>query len=265
MSLLRRSAMCLVPLVALLAFVPLAMAQDPPAATAAPAPAPGPSTADLKVALDTVWVMVGGMLVFFMNLGFGCVESGFCRAKNCVNILSKNFVVFAVSTSRYWFIGWGLMFGNGNDVLSARKVCGSSAVSPRMGRRQQPGHRRRLHRRLTAPSAGPAFRSGPSSSSNSCSPEPPRRSSRVPWPSGSSTSRSSCSAVCMAIVIYPVVGHWIWGGGWLATGRLLGLRRFYAGPLGRRLGCLDGRPVSSAPVSASTVRTARSTRFPATT
>jgi len=53
--------------------------------------------ATLTVGLDTVWVMVCAMMVFFMNLGFGCVESGFARAKNTVNILSKNFVVFAKS------------------------------------------------------------------------------------------------------------------------------------------------------------------------
>ncbi|HCJ67500.1 MAG TPA: ammonia permease, partial [Elusimicrobia bacterium] len=54
------------------------------------------------------------MLVFFMNLGFAMVESGFQQAKNCVNILSKNFVVFAVSTIAFWVLGWGLMYGNGN-------------------------------------------------------------------------------------------------------------------------------------------------------
>ena len=53
---------------------------------------------DLQIALDTVWVLVAGMLVFFMNLGFGLVESGFARSKNTVNIISKNFVVFAVAS-----------------------------------------------------------------------------------------------------------------------------------------------------------------------
>jgi len=67
----------------------------------------------LNVGIDTVWVMLCGMMVFFMNLGFGCVESGFARAKNTVNILSKNFVVFAVTSIFYWAIGWGLMFGDG--------------------------------------------------------------------------------------------------------------------------------------------------------
>ena len=69
---------------------------------------------ELKVALDTVWVLVAGMLVFFMNLGFGLVESGFARAKNTANIISKNFIVFAVSTVAFLAIGWGLMFGDGS-------------------------------------------------------------------------------------------------------------------------------------------------------
>ena len=83
--------------VATLAFCPLSLvAQETPSpgepaaaeAPAAPAPAGPPSNADLKVMADTVWVMITGFLVFFMNLGFACVESGMCRHKNAVNILS---------------------------------------------------------------------------------------------------------------------------------------------------------------------------------
>ncbi|HEX9818206.1 MAG TPA: hypothetical protein VGD07_01140 [Methylomirabilota bacterium] len=51
-----------------------------------------------RVAIDTMWVMVAAFLVFFMNLGFAAVESGFCRAKNTVTIMAKNFVVFAVAS-----------------------------------------------------------------------------------------------------------------------------------------------------------------------
>src|SRR3989338_426381 len=56
----------------------------------------------LKVAADTVWTLITAMLVFWMNAGFALVESGFCREKNCVNILAKNFVVFAISSIAYW-------------------------------------------------------------------------------------------------------------------------------------------------------------------
>jgi Amt family ammonium transporter len=66
--------------------------------------------------------MITGMLVFFMNLGFACVESGFARAKNCVNILSKNFIVFAATTIGFWLIGWGIMFGHGSPWYGSEGV-----------------------------------------------------------------------------------------------------------------------------------------------
>lgn len=99
-----------------------APAAETPAAETAAAPADPLATLNdtatrLGVAVDTVFVLFCGFLVFFMNLGFGCVESGFCRAKNAVNILSKNFIVFAVCTLGYWLIGWDLMFGAGDGAL----------------------------------------------------------------------------------------------------------------------------------------------------
>ncbi|MCS7032109.1 MAG: hypothetical protein NZL92_11350, partial [Gloeomargarita sp. SKYG116] len=69
----------------------------------------------LKVAVDTVWVLLCAFLVIFMNAGFAMVESGFCRQKNAVNILSKNLIVFAVSTLAFWIFGFAFMFGDGND------------------------------------------------------------------------------------------------------------------------------------------------------
>ncbi len=72
---------------------------------------------DPKIVLDTLWVLFTAMLVFFMNLGFAMVESGFARAKNCVNILSKNFIVFAASSLGFLVLGWGLMFGDGNPFI----------------------------------------------------------------------------------------------------------------------------------------------------
>jgi Amt family ammonium transporter len=75
------------------------------------------SASDLRVGIDTVWVLVTAMLVFWMNAGFALVESGLCRAKNATNILAKNFIVFAASTISFWAIGWGLMFGDGNGFV----------------------------------------------------------------------------------------------------------------------------------------------------
>nr|WP_323745468.1 hypothetical protein [Parvivirga hydrogeniphila] len=75
------------------------------------------------------------MLVFFMNLGFGLVESGFCRAKNTVSIISKNFIVFAVSTIAFFVVGWGLMFGDGNGILGLKGLLflGGRDDSPAVG------------------------------------------------------------------------------------------------------------------------------------
>ena len=70
-----------------------------------------------KIALDTVWVLVTAFLVFWMNAGFALVESGLCQAKNTVNILAKNFVVFAIASIAFLVIGWGLMFGDGNSFI----------------------------------------------------------------------------------------------------------------------------------------------------
>jgi Amt family ammonium transporter len=75
---------------------------------------------DLRVGIDTVWVLVAAMLVFWMNAGFALVESGLCRAKNATNILAKNFIVFAASTVSFWVIGWGLMFGDGNAFMGLK-------------------------------------------------------------------------------------------------------------------------------------------------
>src|SRR3989338_1535776 len=74
----------------------------------------------MKIIIDTIWVLITAKMVFFMNLGFAMVESGFSRAKNCVNILSKNFIVFAVSSLGFLFIGWGLMFGDGNPLVGLK-------------------------------------------------------------------------------------------------------------------------------------------------
>ena len=72
---------------------------------------------ELKIALDNVWVVIAACLVFFMNAGFGMRETGFCQAKNAVNILAKNFIVFSVAAIAFWVTGFALMFGDGNGLL----------------------------------------------------------------------------------------------------------------------------------------------------
>ena len=91
--------------------------------------------ASTKVAMDTVWVLITGFLVFWMNAGFALVESGMCRVKNAVNILSKNFIVFALSSLAFFLVGWGVMFGDGNGFMGLKGLwmIGGADNSPATG------------------------------------------------------------------------------------------------------------------------------------
>ena len=66
---------------------------------------------ETTVALDTLWVLLGGILVFWMQAGFAMVETGFTRSKNAGNIIMKNLMDFAIGSAVYWILGFGIMFG----------------------------------------------------------------------------------------------------------------------------------------------------------
>lgn len=74
----------------------------------------------VKVAADTVWTLLAGFLVFFMHAGFALLEAGFTRAKNAVNILAKNFTVVAAVSLAFFAVGFALMFGEGNSILGLK-------------------------------------------------------------------------------------------------------------------------------------------------
>ncbi|MEY3459552.1 MAG: hypothetical protein RL215_2709, partial [Planctomycetota bacterium] len=185
------------------------------AATTDAAPPAPPSVEDtlfrLSVSIDTVWVMVCSMLVFFMNLGFGCVESGFCRAKNCVNILSKNFVVFAVCSLGYWIIGWDLMFGAGDGELIGKSgswMVGGADNSPKQATAGYEGVYGSIAW-ATVPLMCKFFF------------QLVFAGTAATIVSGAVAERIkylSFIIFCfvMAVIIYPVSGHWIWGYGYLA-------------------------------------------------
>lgn len=183
----------------------------PAAETPAPAaPAPPPTNAEIKVMLDTVWVMVAGMLVFFMNLGFAAIESGMCRAKNCVNILSKNFIVFAVSTIAFWVVGWGIMFGNGDDYIGKSGLWFVGGAD-------------------NSPATASDYKGDYAAINWTGVPLTVKFFFQLVFAGTAATIVSGAVAerikyhtfivfsFLMGTVIYPVVGHWIWGGGWLAT------------------------------------------------
>jgi Amt family ammonium transporter len=164
---------------------------------------------DSKVAMDTVWVLLTAFLVFFMNLGFAAVESGFARAKNCVNIMSKNFVVFAVSSLGFLLIGWGLMFGDGNGFIGLKGLFFIGGAD-------------------NSPAIGEAYKGVYSAISWTSVPLMAKFFFQLVFCGTAATIVSGAVAerikyisfiifsFAMAMFIYPVVGHWVWGGGWLA-------------------------------------------------
>jgi Amt family ammonium transporter len=165
---------------------------------------------DLKVTVDTVWVLFAATLVFLMNAGFGLVESGLTRSKNTVNILSKNFIVFAIASLAFWVIGFGLMFGDGNWFVG---TAGLSALSGADN----------------SPATGDAYSGVYSALSWTGIPLEAKFFFQLVFAGTAATIVSGAvaerikyitfitfSAILVAF-IYPVVGHWIWGGGWLAS------------------------------------------------
>lgn len=175
----------------------------------------GPSNTDLKVMADTVWVLIAGFLVFWMNAGFGFVESGLCRAKNTVNILGKNFVVFGLASLAFWVVGFAIMFGDGNSFMGLNGwLLGGADNSPMMGDDYQ----------------------GVFSSLNWTSvPLLAKFFFQLAFAATAATIVSGCVAerihykayMVFTLVLvglsYPITGHWIWGGGWLGS---MGFRDF---------------------------------------
>lgn len=166
--------------------------------------------ADPKVMMDTMWTLVAAMLVFFMNLGFAMVESGLCRAKNTVNILAKNFIVFGVSSLAFLAVGWGLMFGNGNAFFGTEGLFFLSGPD-------------------NSPATGEAYQGAYQAISWATIPLLAKFFFQLVFAGTAATIVSGAVAerikflsfvvfsFIMVGLLYPVTGHWIWGGGWLAN------------------------------------------------
>jgi len=162
----------------------------------------------LRVGLDTLWVCIAAFLVFFMNAGFCMLETGFCRQKNAVNVLAKNLIVFALSTLAFWAIGFGLMFGDGNPFIGTNGWFLSGVDnSPAIGDNYQgvfsalnwtgvPLAAKFLFQLVFAGTAATIV-------------------------SGAVAERIKfvdflIFSLLLVGIAYPITGHWIWGGGWLA-------------------------------------------------
>ena len=171
--------------------------------------APPPAIDNTKVAMDTVWTLLTAFLVFFMNLGFALVESGMCRAKNTVNILAKNYIVFAVSSVAFLLVGFGLMFGDGNGFVGLSGIWFAGGAD-------------------NSPLAGNAYNGVYSALNWTGTPLWAKFFFQLVFAgtaativSGSVAERIKFGAFflfsfVMVGFLYPVAGHWIWGGGWLS-------------------------------------------------
>ena len=154
---------------------------------------------NIEMAIDTLWVLLAAMLVFFMNLGFASLEAGFARSKNTVNILSKNFIVFAVSSLGYLLLGWGLMFGGNNPVIGTEGlwILGDIKEDVYTLTANIPFWAKVIFQMVFCGTAATIV-------------------------SGAVAERIKyisfiIFSFILTLVIYPIVGHWIWGGGFLST------------------------------------------------
>ncbi|MDX1386895.1 MAG: hypothetical protein R3257_04840, partial [bacterium] len=169
-----------------------------------------PTPTELKVMIDSVWVIFAGCLVFFMNAGFGMLEAGLCQSKNAVNILAKNFAVFAMASISFWVVGWGFMFGDGNSFIGTQGLFMLSGPD-------------------NSPAGGDAYQGVYSSIEWATIPLYVKFFFQLVFAATAATIVSGVVAerikylsflvfsLLLVAFIYPVSGHWIWGGGWLAN------------------------------------------------
>ncbi len=163
---------------------------------------------NLRVGLDTLWVSIAAFLVFFMNAGFCMLETGFCRQKNAVNVLSKNLIVFALSTVAFWAIGFALMFGDGNALFGTNGWFLSGADN--------------------SPAMGDSYQGVFSALNWTGVPLAAKFFFQLVFAGTAATIVSGAVAerikfvdflifsLLLVGIAYPITGHWIWGGGWLA-------------------------------------------------
>ena len=151
------------------------------------------SIEDLSISLDTVWMLLAAMLVFFMQPGFALCEAGFTRGKNTANILFKNFVDFMFGSLLFWFVGFGLMFGNNGEGFIGTPNFGDISFFDN----GLPIEGFLIFQTVFCATSATIV-------------------------SGAMAERTKFSMYCIyslfiSMLIYPVGGHWTWGGGWLCN------------------------------------------------
>ncbi|HID95540.1 MAG TPA: ammonium transporter [Candidatus Latescibacteria bacterium] len=182
---MRRSILCL-GLLLLLLSLPLGVFAQAPDPTGAETLKNNPGAP-----ADYVWVLVSAFLVFFMQAGFAMVEAGFCRAKNATNLMAKNLMDFALGSIAYMMVGFALMFGA--DRLGLLGTTGWLLLGAEhdVGR-----YLLYMFQVVFAATAATIV-------------------------SGAVAERLKFKAyfiysIFVSAIIYPIYGHWVWGGGWLS-------------------------------------------------
>ncbi len=148
---------------------------------------------DITKGLDTVWVLIGAFLVFFMQAGFGMVEAGFIRAKNTCNILTKNFLDFCMASLGFFLVGYALMFGDGNAFIGTKGLCLAGLGNEANG---IPLYAFWLFQAAFCGAAATIVAGG--------------MAERMKF------SAYLIYSFIISALVYPVIGHWIWGGGLLS-------------------------------------------------
>ena len=158
----------------------------------------------MEISVSTViWVLVASALVYFMQAGFALCESGLTRAKNTGNILMKNMMDFCIGTPCFWFIGFGLMFGGAGPLIGRFDPFIRGDYAGTVVPQTMPLWCFVIFETVFCATAATIV-------------------------SGSMAERTNFKAYCVysaviSLIIYPIEGHWVWGGGWLAA---LGMHDF---------------------------------------
>ena len=160
------------------------------------------TTEDVALAIDTMWVVVAAMLVLFMQAGFAMLEVGFSRMKNVGSVVAKILAMMGIGLIAFWVAGFALTFSDGGGLQSLIGtqgffLSGDEATYAGLGWTAVPVSAKFLFQVAFA-----------------------LVSLAIVW--GTMLERTKFAVYCIfalvfAGLIYPIVGHWIWGGGWLST------------------------------------------------
>lgn len=173
----------------------MAMAQEPVSEETVSIDILADTLAQTTTGLDTVWMLLAAMLVFFMQPGFALVEAGFARCKNTANILMKNLVDFMVGSLLFWIIGFGVMFGIG--AFAGMPHWGDIYMMDSIINNGLPIEGFLIFQTVFCATSATIV-------------------------SGAMAERTKFSmylvyTVAISVLIYPISGHWTWGGGWLSN------------------------------------------------